>query len=104
MHVLYVFGSFPDEKHTFINREIEALRSSGISISYLVINPYSVETADKSYTTFSASKNPFSLITRPFINLIKYKKSILFSKSFFEILKASDSNKVGKIFVHFLVQ
>jgi glycosyltransferase involved in cell wall biosynthesis len=97
MHVLYVFGSFPDEKHTFINREIEALRSSGISISYLVINPYSVETADKSYTTFSASKNPFSLITRPFINLIKYKKSILFSKSFFEILKASDSNKVGKI-------
>lgn len=80
MNVLYLLGSVPNHKHTFINREIQELKNSGINVIILVINPfYETGIEAKFKYLFKASYNPFALVLNPFINLFYHKKSILFS-------------------------
>jgi len=96
MNVLYLLGSVPNHKHTFINREIEELKNSGINVILLVINPF-YEKGHLSHFKylFKAGFNPFTLVLNPFINYFFYKKSILFSKSEYSWQKGFETSKIS---------
>ena len=96
MNVLYLLGSVPNHKHTFINREIEALKNLGINVILLVINPvYEKGHLSHFKYLFKAGFSPFSLVLNPFINYFFYKKSVLFSKTKYSWQKGFISSKIG---------
>jgi len=98
MNVLYISGTVPDNRYTFIHRETEALRKNGVEVSFLILKPFAGKlTTQNGHAWYYPSFNPFTWLICPFLNLIIYKRSILFSRDFFKIIKGIDVNKNNRL-------
>lgn len=98
MNVLYISGTVPDNRYTFIHREVEALRKNGVEVSFLILKPYSgKQHSSNQHTWYYPSFNPFSWLVCPFLNLLIFKRSILFSGELYKILKGIDLKKTSRL-------
>lgn len=97
MNVLYISGTVPDRRYTFIHREVEALRQYGIEVSFLILKPSSGKSKSSSqHAWYYPGLNPLFWILYPLLNLIVYRRSLLFSNELFKILKGLDTSKTSR--------
>lgn len=97
MNVLYISGTVPDRRYTFIHREVEALKEHGIEVSFLVLKPFSGKSHTVGqHTCYYPALNPIYWILYPLLNVIIYKRSLLFSNELFKILNSIDTSKTNR--------
>lgn len=98
MNVLYISGTVPDQRYTFIHRETEALRKNGVEVSFLILKPFAGKLSTQNgHAWYYPSFNPLSWLVYPLLNLILYKRSILFSRDLFKIIKGIDVKKTKRL-------
>lgn len=96
--ILYLSGTVPDDRYTFVLREVEALLKEGIRVSFVAIKPErNYQNQQGKPQVFVSGTNPLLWLILPLVNLFRYKKSLIFSGNFFKILSGADYRKT-----HFL--